>query len=72
MKRRFYPSLNRAGIDAIRFHDLRHTYASLLIANGKEPDIISKIFNEENIGTIFLPSDTLSGKKHWIAYIFLV
>ena len=34
MKRRFYPSLNRGGIDAIRFHDLRHTYASLLIANG--------------------------------------
>ena len=41
---------------------------SLLIANGKEPDIIIKVFNEENVGTIFLPSETLSGKKHWIAY----
>lgn len=28
------PALNRAGIDKIRFHDLRHTYASLLLANG--------------------------------------
>ena len=33
-KRRFLPTLNRAGIDKIRFHDLRHTYASLLLANG--------------------------------------
>lgn len=33
-KRRFLPALNRAGIDKIRFHDLRHTYASLLFANG--------------------------------------
>lgn len=33
-KRRFLPALNRSGIDKIRFHDLRHTYASLLLANG--------------------------------------
>lgn len=33
-KRRFLPALNRAGIDKIRFHDLRHIYASLLLANG--------------------------------------
>ncbi len=32
-KRRFLPALSRAGIDKIRFHDLRHTYASLLLAN---------------------------------------
>ena len=34
IKRRFKPSLSRAVIDALRFHDLRHTYASLLLANG--------------------------------------
>ncbi len=34
IKRRFKPALNRAEIDSLRFHDLRHTYASLLLANG--------------------------------------
>lgn len=39
----------------------------MIIANGKTPNIISKIFNE-NIGTLFLPTETLKGKKRWIAY----
>lgn len=32
IKRRFLPVLRRAGLARIRFHDLRHTYASLLLA----------------------------------------
>lgn len=35
VKREFHPALERAGIRRIRFHDLRHTFASLLIANGE-------------------------------------
>ena len=30
----FFESRRRAGLDAVRIHDLRHTYASLLINNG--------------------------------------
>jgi len=32
IKRRFEPLLRKSGIEKIRFHDLRHTYASILIA----------------------------------------
>ena len=39
----------------------------MIIANGKIPAIISKIF-KENKGTLFLPTETLTGKKRWIAY----
>lgn len=35
VKRQFLPALDRAGLRRIRFHDLRHTYASLLIAQGE-------------------------------------
>ena len=39
----------------------------VIIANGKTPSIISKIF-KENIGTLFLPTEILAGKRRWIAY----
>jgi len=31
----FYTALDRAGLRRIRFHDLRHTFASLLISQGE-------------------------------------
>lgn len=41
----------------------------VLIANGKTPYIINKIFAGENIGTMFMPTEeNLSGKKRWIGY----
>jgi len=45
-----------------------HSGAMLLIANGKETGIINKIFNGEDVGTLFLPVENLSGRKKWIAY----
>ncbi len=35
MNRHYLPALKRAGVPVIRFHDLRHSYASLLIAQGE-------------------------------------
>lgn len=41
----------------------------VLIANGKEPYIINKIFEGKEVGTMFIPTDeNLSGKKRWIGY----
>ena len=60
-KRRFLPALNRAGIDKIRFHDLRHTYASLLLANGAPMKYVqhqlghSSITMTMDLHTHFLP-----------------
>lgn len=54
-------------LDAIKV--VTHSGGAVIIANGKTPSVIKKIFNKEDIGTIFLPSkQNLSGKKRWIAY----
>lgn len=39
-----------------------------IIANGKDPHIIKRIFEKEELGTIFLPVENLANKKRWIAY----
>ncbi|MCK7521094.1 MAG: hypothetical protein MZV64_27090 [Ignavibacteriales bacterium] len=45
-----------------------HSGGTAVIVNGKKPDIINKLFSGEEVGTIFLPIESLSGKKRWIAY----
>jgi integrase len=38
----FRPAVKRAGLDGLTFHDLRHTYASLLIAAGVGPMVVAQ------------------------------
>ena len=41
----------------------------VLIANGKQPYVIKRIFEGEDLGTMFLPQkENLSDKKRWIGY----
>ncbi|MBI5182987.1 MAG: glutamate 5-kinase [Nitrospinae bacterium] len=41
----------------------------MIIVNGKKKDVIKKVINGEDIGTLFLPAeDRLKRRKHWIAY----
>ncbi len=40
-----------------------------LIANGLTPDILTKIFAGEEVGTLFLPQDQkLTSRQYWLAY----
>ena len=39
-----------------------------VIANGGEPRVLDRVFAGENLGTAFLPSKRMRGKRRWIAY----
>ncbi|HSA06359.1 MAG TPA: glutamate 5-kinase [Candidatus Gastranaerophilales bacterium] len=45
-----------------------HSGSMVVIANGKDANIIKKIFNSEDVGTLFLSVEQLSGRKKWIAF----
>ena len=49
--REFPEALRRAGLRRIRFHDLRHTYTSLLIAHGAHPKYIQAQLGHASIQT---------------------
>lgn len=40
--KRFRKLTNKAGLPGIRFHDLRHTAASIMLSNGVAPNIVSR------------------------------
>lgn len=58
VKRFFYPALKAAECPKIRFHDLRHTYASLLIEQGENIKYISSQLGHTN------PTTTLNIYAH--------
>ncbi|UCG79980.1 MAG: site-specific integrase, partial [Desulfobacterales bacterium] len=47
--RQFFPALQRTGLPRIRFHNLRHTYASLLIDQGEHPKYIQSQLGHSSI-----------------------
>ena len=47
----FFPVLKKAGIRRVRFHDPRHTYVSLLIAQGENPKYIQSQLGHASIKT---------------------
>ena len=58
VNRHFNPALKVAGLPKIRFHDLRHTYASLLIEQGENVKYIQSQLGHSN------PSVTLNVYAH--------
>jgi integrase len=57
INRSFKPLLKRAELPSIRFHDLRHTFASLMLSNGEHPKIVQEILGHAQIS---LTLDTYS------------
>jgi integrase len=45
----FEPAKKRAGIKRLRFHDLRHSYASILIEQGVHPKAISELLGHASV-----------------------
>jgi integrase len=48
-KRSFAPLLQRAKLPPVRFHDLRHTCATLLFSRGVHPKYVQELFGHANI-----------------------
>jgi integrase len=57
VKRSFKPLLERASLPEIRFHDLRHTCATLLLGRGVHPKLVQELLGH---ATIAMTLDTYS------------
>jgi integrase len=58
LRKDFIKVLSRAGLPIMRFHDLRHTAASLMLNNGVPPIVVSRILGHAK------PSITLDVYGH--------
>jgi integrase len=45
----FKPLLERAGLPDIRFHDLRHTCATLLLSRGHHPKLVQELLGHSSV-----------------------
>ena len=41
---------------------------AVIITSGKEPHVIDRVFSGEELGTLFIPTTALPGKRRWIAF----
>lgn len=51
VKRSFLSACKIAGVDGLRLHDLRHTFATRLIERGIPSEIVSKLLGHNNLNT---------------------
>jgi integrase len=59
-QRSFKPLLQRSGLPEMLFHDLRHTYATLLLARGVHPTYVQRALGHASIKM------TLDRYSHWM------
>jgi integrase len=51
LRRYFHPALKRAGLPQMRFHDLRHSAASLMLHQGVHPKVVAEMLGHTRIST---------------------
>jgi integrase len=61
VNRHFKPLLRRAGLPNIRWHDLRHTCATLLLSRGTHPKYVQQLLGHASIQL------TLDRYSHWMS-----
>ena len=49
LNQNFHPLLKRAGLPRIRFHDLRHSCATLLLLRGVHPKVVSELLGHASV-----------------------
>ena len=49
LSRAFKAALRRAGLPEVRFHDLRHTCATLLLRQGVNPKYVQELLGHANV-----------------------
>ncbi len=48
-RRSFLPLLERARLPKIRFHDLRHSFATLMLTQGEHPKVVQEMLGHSNV-----------------------
>jgi integrase len=51
LRRSFFPLLKRAGAPRVRFHDLRHTAATLMLGESIHPKVVAEMLGHSRIST---------------------
>jgi len=60
----FHRIAERAGLEGVRFHDLRHTFASLMLLRGAKPKVISEALGHASVGfTLDVYSHIIEGMQ---------
>ena len=49
LNQNLHPLLKRAGLLRVRFHDLRHTAATLLLLRGAPPKVVSELLGHSSV-----------------------
>ncbi|GMA60718.1 site-specific integrase [Alicyclobacillus fastidiosus] len=71
LDKQWYALLEQSGVPRIRFHDLRHTHASLLLQQGVHPKIVSERLGHSTINiTLDTYSHVLPGLQEQVAKDF--